>query len=94
MSVGIPEYYNWLSHHRNLMTPDVIVVKQEGRFFVELSEGAGIEGSPLYGVSVIEWDGNNFCAISKLSDAWSKSFKDKRAALHHFEMARAAVRRA
>ncbi len=41
----------------NLMTPDVIGYGKKGRFIYELSEGRGIMGDNLYGVTVLTLTG-------------------------------------
>lgn len=49
-------FRDWQYDHPNIMTPGVNSVKKEGDYYIEVSEGTGIRGEPLYGVSVIKYN--------------------------------------
>ena len=44
---------------RNFMTPDILRFGIRGHFIYELSSGAGIDGGTLYGLPVLELDGQH-----------------------------------
>ena len=45
--------FNEVVRGKNIITPDVIGFYQNGDFIMELSEGTGFSGDPVYGVTVV-----------------------------------------
>jgi hypothetical protein len=60
MQPSTPDFRIWQKRHPNFMTPNVRKVRQDGNYFVELSEGEGFDHKPMYGVSVVHWTGSRF----------------------------------
>jgi hypothetical protein len=52
---------------KNIMTPDVIEYLQAGAYIVELSEGTGFSREPIFGVTVLELDGDDVKRRNDLS---------------------------
>ncbi len=58
--VTITDFKRWAKAHPNFMTPHIVKVKKSGNYFIELSEGRGFDSYPMYGVSLIFWNGTDF----------------------------------
>lgn len=80
-------YHQWAHEHPNAMTPRILKIEQVGNYFIELSEGTGLEHEPLYGVSVLFWNGQRFTPLHKL-DNLNQSFYDRAEAIKHFAKAK------
>lgn len=49
----------------NLMTPTVVGYGQRGKFIYELSRGTGFSHEPIWGVTVLRWNGEKCPDLSK-----------------------------
>ena len=48
-------FRQWQKDHPNFMTPHIISITRKGSdTFIELSEGTGLGGQPIYGVTIIK----------------------------------------
>ena len=78
------QYKRWQKEHPNFITPHILSVKQRDDFFVELSEGTGMEHQPIFGVSILHSKGNGeFETLSRYEEGVSTSFPDKVEAQQH-----------
>lgn len=57
----------------NFMTPNPVTYGKRGRLCYEISRGTGIDGRPLYGVTVIELDMNRRHDLSQCFDSFHKA---------------------
>ena len=79
--VTVKDFKEWQERVHNFMTPDLVWVKQKGNTFIEISTGTGFEqGTHLFAVSVIRWNGNQF--VTDITDI-NKSFHDEKEALNY-----------
>ena len=44
----------WAKEHPNFMTPTIIELNVKGNYVVEVSEGTGMEGQPIFGVTKLK----------------------------------------
>lgn len=73
--VTIKDFKEWQKKYPNVITPDVLKVKQRGNTFVELSEGMGIDEKPLFGVTTIYYIPHK--NIFETADCGNESFTSK-----------------
>ena len=76
-------YHQWAQQHPNAMTPRILKIEQVGDYFIEFSEGSDFDHNPLYGVSVLYWNGQRFTGLHKF-DSFNKSFNNRGEAIQHF----------
>jgi len=78
-------FKKWQKEYPNFMTPDVRNVERVGDYFIELSEGSGMEiGTMLYGVSVLQYKDGTFKNTVTVDDV-NKSFHNLEEAKAYFE---------
>lgn len=78
--VTIEDFKRWQKKLPNLITSGLVLVKQKGNTFIEISVGEGFEHDHLFAVSVIRWIGNQF--VTDITDI-NKSFHDEKEALNY-----------
>lgn len=61
---------------KNVMTPDVIRYGQTGKHVFELSEGTGFDGQPIYGVTVVNIEGEPKHDTNKSEMFYSREFAE------------------
>ena len=78
-------YFRWLG--KNILTPNLIATRETPTRFVELSWGVGIDGEPIYGVTVVFRDRFDRSGLLERDDALSELFRDRKLAEERFKSA-------